>query len=86
MLATPWQRRGCGAAARGLLLAIVGFAAGLGVHRAGFVAGGSRPKPVLSEQGSVDAATEEGMSREPARPFDAAPRGPVIDAEYRVVS
>lgn len=70
----------------GPLLAVVSFAVGLGVHRAGFLAVDPRLRPVQSDHFADDAATEERMPRGAAGTFDAAPRGLVIDAEYRVVS
>lgn len=70
----------------GPLLAVVGFVVALGVHRAGFLAITSQPQPIDPGSFSVDVAAEYRMSPDAARPFHGAPRGKVIDVEYRVVS
>jgi len=70
----------------GPLLAVVGFAVALGVHRAGFLAIVSQPQPIDPDSFSADVAAEHRMSPYAARPFHGAPHGKIIDAEYRVVS
>ena len=70
----------------GALLAVVGFAVALGVHRAGFLAILSQPQPIDPGSFSADAAAEHRMSPYAARSFHGAPQGKIIDAEYRVVS
>ncbi len=65
----------------GPLLAVLGFAIGAWVHRAGFLGGvpaaqASEPDPVVEETESVHAE----------RLFPGESVGEIIDAEYRVVS
>jgi hypothetical protein len=70
----------------GPLLAGVGFAVALGVHRAGFLAITSQPQPIDPDSFSADVAEEYRMSPDAARSFHGAPQGEIIDVEYRVVS
>lgn len=70
----------------GPLLAVVGFAVALGVHRAGFLAITSQPQPIDPDSFPADVAAEYRMSPDAARSFHGAPHGKVIDVEYRVVS
>jgi hypothetical protein len=70
----------------GPLLAVVGFAVALGVHRAGFLAIASQPQPIDPDCFPADVAAEYRMSPDAARSFHGAPQGKVIDVEYRVVS
>ena len=70
----------------GALLAIVGFAVALGVHRAGFLAITPQPQPIDPDSFPADVAAEYRMSPDAARSFHGAPQGKVIDVEYRVVS
>jgi hypothetical protein len=70
----------------GPLLAVVGFAVALGVHRAGFFAITRQPQPIDPDSFSADVAAEHRVSPDAARSFHGAPQGKVIDVEYRVVS
>jgi hypothetical protein len=70
----------------GPLLAVMGFAVALGVHRAGFLAIASQPQSIEPDSFPADIAAEYRMSPDAARSFHSAPQGKVIDVEYRVVS
>lgn len=70
----------------GPLLAVVGFAVALGVHRAGFLAITLQPQPIDPDSFPADVAAEYRMSPDTARSFHGAPQGKVIDVECRVVS
>jgi hypothetical protein len=70
----------------GPLLAVVGFAVALGVHRAGFLAIVSQPRPIDPGSFSADVAAEHRMSPCATRSFHGAPHCKIIDAEYRVGS
>jgi hypothetical protein len=70
----------------GPLLAVVGFAVALGVHRAGFLAIALQPQPIDPDSFPADVAAEYRTSPYADRSFDGAPQGEIIDVEYRVVS
>ncbi|RIL03537.1 MAG: hypothetical protein DCC71_14915 [Proteobacteria bacterium] len=70
----------------GVLLGAAGFVVGLGIHRSGYLVGGLASRPVSTGHPSHDESTEQCAPIEQPRAVDDAPRGPIIDVEYRIVS